>query len=73
MCILSCVRLLSTPWSVAHQVPLPTGLARQDDWSGLPFPSVSPEDLPDPEMEPVAPVLASRFFTTNAAWKLQKA
>jgi len=28
------------------------GLARQEDWSGLPFPPLSPEDLPDPKIEP---------------------
>ena len=29
--------------------------SRQDDWSGLPFPS--PGDLPDPEIEPRSPAL----------------
>jgi len=41
------------PWTVAHQSPLSIGLSRQDYWSGLPLPS--PGDLPDPEIEPVAP------------------
>ena len=27
------------PWTVAHQAPLSMGLAWQEDWSGLPFPS----------------------------------
>ena len=35
-----------TPWTVAHQAPLSTGLPRQEYWSGLPF--CSPGDLPDP-------------------------
>ena len=36
---------LATPWTVAHQVPLPIGLSRQEYWSGVLFPS--PGDLPD--------------------------
>ena len=28
-----------TPWTVAHQAPLFVGFSRQEDWSGLPFPS----------------------------------
>ena len=38
------------PWTVAHQAPLSTGFPRQEYWSGLPFPS--PEDLPNPGLEP---------------------
>ena len=34
-----------TSWTVAHQT-LSMGFPRQEDWSGLPFPS--PGDLPDP-------------------------
>ena len=30
------------------------GLSRQEYWSGLPHPS--PEDLPDPGIEPTSPV-----------------
>ena len=33
------VRLCATLWTAAHQVPLSTGYSRQEDWSGLPFPS----------------------------------
>ena len=47
---LSRVRLLATPWTVAHQVPLSMGFPRQEYWSGLPFPS--PGDFPDPGIEP---------------------
>ena len=59
-----------TLWTVAHQVPLSMGFSRQEYWSGLPFPS--PEDLSDPEIEPVSlasPALAGGFFTTNATWE----
>ena len=38
-----------TPWTVAHQAPLATGVSRQEYCSGLPFPS--PGDLPDPRIE----------------------
>ena len=48
------VRLLATPWTVAHQPPLPVEFSRQEYWSVLPF--SSPEDLPDPGIEAVAPV-----------------
>ena len=37
-------------WTVACQAPLSMGFSRQEYWSGLPFPS--PEDLPDPGIEP---------------------
>ena len=33
------VRLCGTPWTAAHQPPLSTGFSREEDWSGLPFPS----------------------------------
>ena len=36
-------------------------------WSGLPFPS--PGNLPNPEIEPVSPALAGRFFTAEPAGK----
>ena len=36
---LSCVRLLATPWTVAHQAPPSMGFSRQEYWSGLPLPS----------------------------------
>ena len=39
---LSRVRLLATPWTVAHQAPPSMGFSRQEYWSGLPFPSSSP-------------------------------
>ena len=33
------VRLCATPWTAAHQAPPSLGFSRQEDWSGLPFPS----------------------------------
>ena len=36
---LSCVQLLATPWTEAHQAPPSMGFSRQEYWSGLPLPS----------------------------------
>ena len=58
-CVLSGVQLFSTPWTIAHQAPLSIEFSRQEYWSGLPF--STPEDLPDPEIEPkslASPALA---------------
>ena len=49
------VQLLVTPWTVAYQASPSMGFSRQEYWSGLPFPS--PEDLPDPGIEPGSPAL----------------
>ena len=37
VCMLSCVRLFATPWTVACQAPLPIEFSRKEYWSGLPF------------------------------------
>ena len=52
---LSCVLLFATPWIVAYHTPPSMGFSRQEYWSGFPFPS--PEDLPDPGIEPRSPAL----------------
>ena len=44
------------------------GFPRQEYWSGLPF--LSPEDLPDPGIEPVSLALADGFFTIEPPGKL---
>ena len=36
---LSPVWLFTTPWTTAHQAPLPMGFSRQEYWSGVPLPS----------------------------------
>ena len=36
---LSCVWLLATSWTEAHQAPLSMGFSRQQYWSGVPLPS----------------------------------
>ena len=54
-----------TPWTVAHQAPLSVGFPRQEYWSGLP----SPEDLPNPGIEPDSPALQADFFTAEPPGK----
>ena len=62
VCALSHVQLFVIPWTVARQAPLSMGFCRQEYWIWLSFPS--PEDLPNPGIEPRSPALAGRFFTT---------
>ena len=57
---LSCVLSFATPWTVALQASLSREFFRQDDWSGLLFPS--PGGLPHPGIEPPSPALAGSFF-----------
>ena len=59
--LLNHVRLFVIPWTVASQTPLSMEFSRQEDWSGLPYPS--PGDLPDPGIEPASAALAGGFFT----------
>ena len=66
---LSRVRFFATPWTVAYPAPPSMGFSRQKCCSGLPFPS--PEDLPDPGIEPGSPAMARRFFTTIATQKVK--
>ena len=49
------VQLFVTSWTVAYQTPPSMGFSRQGYWSGFPFPS--PEDLPNPGIEPRSPTL----------------
>ena len=37
---LSHARLLTTPWTAAHQAPPPMGLSSQEYWNGVPLPSL---------------------------------
>ena len=40
--LLSCVRLIATPWTEAYLAPPSMGFSRQEYWSGLPLPSPDP-------------------------------
>ena len=66
---LSRVRLFMTPWTAAHQAPLPMGFSRQEYWSGLLRPPLG--DLPNPGIKSASPALAGGFFTTSATWEAQ--
>ena len=46
VCVHSLIRVqpFATPWTTASQAPLSMGFFRQENWSGLPFPT--PGDLP---------------------------
>ena len=57
---LSCVLSFATPWTVVRQASLSREFSRQDDWSGLLFPS--PGGLPHPGIEPPSPALAGSLF-----------
>ena len=63
----------ATLWFVALQIPLSMEFSRQEHWNELLLPSFlpSPEDLPNPRIEPTSPVLAGRFFTTEPHGKPQ--
>ena len=52
-----------TLWTVAHQASLSMAFTRQEYWSGLLLPS--PENHPDPGIEPPSPALAGTFITTE--------
>ena len=54
---------LSTPWTIAHQVPLSMGFSRQEYWSGLAFHSLG--DLPYPGIEPRTPALQADSSPTE--------
>ena len=66
MCVLShsvvSAQLFATLWTVACQAPLSMGFFRQENWSGLLFPS--PGNLSNPGIKPTSPALASGFFPT---------
>ena len=64
-CMLNCVRLFVTPWTVVCQASLSMEFSRQEYCSGLPFPT--PEDLSGPGIElefTASPALAGRACTT---------
>ena len=65
---LSRVRLFATPWTIAHQAPQSMEFSRQEYWSGLPFPS--PEDLPNPGIEPGSPTQQADALPSEPPGKL---
>ena len=59
--------LFCYPWTIACQVFLSMGFPRQEQWSGLLFPS--PGDLPNSGIQPVFLALAGGFFISEPSGK----
>jgi len=57
-----------TPWTATLQAPLSMGFSRQEDWSGLPFPS--PGDLPDSGIKPKSPALQTDSLLSEPPGKV---
>ena len=66
-CMFSRIRLFATPWTVAYQAPPSMGFSRQEDWSGMPFPS--PGDLPNPGIKPRSPTVQADALTSEPLGK----
>ena len=58
-CVLSCVQLSVTPWTVACRFPLPMEFPGKNTGAGCHFLS---RDVPDLGIKPVSLVLAGRFL-----------
>ena len=71
VCVLNCVPLFETPWTVMLQAPLSIGFPRQEYWSGLPFPP--PGDLPNPGIEPSSLALQMISLLAEPQGKPQEA
>ena len=63
------VPLFATPWTVVYQAPS-MRFSTQEYWSGLPFPS--PEDLPNPGIEPGSPALQADALPSEPPGKPQE-
>ena len=61
---------LATPWPIACQAPLFMGFSRQENWSGLPFPSSV--DLPNQRIEPGSPALQADYLPSKQQGKIHK-
>ena len=66
--MLSRVWLFATLWTVACQLPLSMELSRQENWTGLLFPS--PGDLPNAGIEPRSPTLQADSLPSKPPGKL---
>ena len=65
---LSSFQLFATAWTVAYQASPSLGFSRQENRSGLQFPS--PGDLPDPGVEPGSPTLQADALPSEPRGKL---
>ena len=64
---LSCVRLLATAWTAAHQAPLSLGFSSQEYWIGLPLTS-SPQVPSQTQFTPLG--LAAHILQVSASFQL---
>ena len=60
---------LCDPWTAPYYTPLSMGFSRQEYWSGVPFPS--PEDLPDPGIEPRSPAVQADTLPSEPPGKFK--
>ena len=70
------VQLFVTPWTVAHEAPLPMGFSRQKYWSVLHvlLQGIFLTQGSNPRLLSLAsPALAGGFFTTSTTWEAIKA
>ena len=70
-CGFSCLvvsRSFMSPWTIAHQAPLPMGFPRQKYWNELPFPFSRGSFWPRDQTGILC--TAGRFFTTEPPGKL---
>ena len=58
---------LCNPMDCSLQTPSSMGFARQEYWSGLPFPS--PRDLSDPGFKPASPTLQAASLPSEPPGK----
>ena len=56
-------RLFVTPWIISCRAPLSVEFSRQEDWSGLLFPS--PGDLPSSGIEPGSSAFQGDFSLSD--------
>ena len=66
---LSCVWLLATPWTAAHQAPPSMGFSRQEYWSGVPLPSPIAK-IKHHSIQPLCEWTVLCFYRSEVAWCL---
>ena len=65
---LSCVGLLATPWTAAHQASQSMGFSWQEYWSGLPLPS----PLKGIRLVKLSQTQKNKYHVISLIWRLQE-